>query len=237
MMANLIIDHHHHHICIITITTIIIVAGPHAENKSRGVSARWQGRSQLHLNIVQPWIWDIQILNFMIQHWAQHIADMIKKWCRRVMQYPMCSPTRSPKHKLKMRSSITFPDWLSSIACPWRSPMWRKSFHENSNWFPIVPEECLNVRWNHCQHVNIFSWEQIFLFSRPHHHRYSALLSRRGKITKTYKTVWRWGPDGQNLPTNLANISEQKSKFHSRNAVLSQFFTYLFLTEKRGSSP
>ena len=54
MMANLIIDHHHHHhICIIT---IIIVAGPHAENKSRGVSARWQGRSQLHLNIVQPWI-------------------------------------------------------------------------------------------------------------------------------------------------------------------------------------
>ena len=56
MMANLITDHHHHHICIITITTIIIVAGPHAKNKSRGVSARWQGRSQLHLNIVQPWI-------------------------------------------------------------------------------------------------------------------------------------------------------------------------------------
>ena len=57
MMANLIIDHHHHHICIITITTtIIIVAGPHAKNKSRGVSARWQGRSQLHLNILQSWI-------------------------------------------------------------------------------------------------------------------------------------------------------------------------------------
>ena len=222
MMANLIIDHHHHHhsSSYMHHNHYHCCRAPRRKqvqgsqcSLARAKSASLEYRAALDLRYSN--------IEFHDSTLSTEYCWYDKKWSPAVMPCPMRSPMRSPKHKLKMRSSLTFPDWFPSIACPWRNPMWRKSFHENSNWFPIVPEECLNVRWNHCQHVNIFSWEQIFLFSRPHHHRYSALLSRRGKITKTYKTVWRWGPDGQNLPTNLANISEQKSKFHSRNANFS----------------
>ena len=39
----------------IIITTIItiIIAGPNSKNKSRGVCAGWEGRSQLYLNMLQ----------------------------------------------------------------------------------------------------------------------------------------------------------------------------------------
>ena len=42
-------------IIVITITTtiIIIIAGPDSKNKSRGVCAGWEGRSQLYLNMLQ----------------------------------------------------------------------------------------------------------------------------------------------------------------------------------------